>query len=267
MELGRMLNDQDAEVRAQAALALGKMRQKSSMPLLKSILADEQDWLVRLNLLEALARMGDQRSAVKLEAYTKGFFVDDRLAAIPALARGGSPRTIPVLESLMNERHPPRVRIAAGAWLAELGNFKPAAYHLAVEAAQNPSRVLRRELGPDAEIKPLHVRQLQHSAAMALGRMGRPAAVDVLAPLMRHDSGVVRVAAALGVLRLLPEAGPAPAAMTNADDGDVMPAPQPEPHGGATVTAPPTEPDSDVVVTPATKPARRGGLHTSGARD
>ena len=90
--LARLLFDKQKEVRANAALAMGKMGEPSAIEPLRKLLRDEQDVGVQMEIVEAMAALGNERSRHMLEAYTKTQFMDDRLRAIQALSRVRPPR-------------------------------------------------------------------------------------------------------------------------------------------------------------------------------
>jgi len=232
--LGRLLFDNEREIRANVAMVMGRMGEPSAIGPLKSLLTDEQDVGVQLLVVEALALLGDQRNARIIEAYTKTQYEDERLVAIRALPEISSPATVIVLSGLAAPFEPPRVRIAAAEALGRLGKKDADLTRLCVQAASNPMKVLADAAKPGQEIPSTWVTSLQQLAAIALGRIGEPAAVNTLHPLLRHKDGAVRVAAAMSVLRLFPGAGvapPKPASRPTAGadaPGGEKPAPKPK---------------------------------------
>jgi len=202
-ELGRLLFDDEREVRMDAALAMGKMGEPSAKGPLKTILANEQDDGVRLQLTESLAMLGDSRSAEVIEAYTKGPFLDLRLAAIPALGRAGGTRAPRALKQLTHQRHPARVRVSAAGELARLGHFEREGYDLCVASVKDPQKVLEDAAKRSKKAADKDAASLKRLAILSLGWMNRQGAVNLLHPLLDSEDGGVRVAAALTVLRLL----------------------------------------------------------------
>ena len=232
--LGRLLFDDEREVRANVATILGRMREPSAIGPLKSLLTDEQDVGVQLQIVEALALLGDQRNARIMEAYAKVEYEDERLGAIRTMPEIASPATVVVLWGLAASYEPPRVRVAAAEALGRMGETDAGLTRLCVRAAADPQAVLADAAKPGQEIPATWVTSLQQLAAIALGRIGDPTAVNTLHPLLRHPEGAVRVAAAMSILRLFPGAGampPKPAARpaTRADAGEgEKPAPTPK---------------------------------------
>jgi len=243
-QLGTLLFDTEREVRADAALVMGKLGEPSAIGPLKTLYGQEQDPAVQLALVEALASLGDNKSADVLEAYAKMSFLDLQLVAIPAIARSGSPRAVAALRRLLPERQPPRVRVAAAGALAKLGIVDERTYELCCRAAEDARGVLQKTFGKNRKIPAVKVYSLQRLAALSLGQTNREPAVDVLYPLLNSPDGSVRVAAAMSILKLL-AAYKGPSQLTE------QPAQQAQQ---------PPEPD----IPPARK---RPKLHSAGGRD
>jgi len=242
-DLARLMDHREKEVRAQAALVIGRIGDPSGAGLLEDQLRREPDPGVQFQITEALALLGDEGSAQRLEAYTKGYFIDLRLAAIPSLVRAGTPNAALILSELRHDKHP-RVRVAAAGSLARLGQAPPQAYDEAVRCLRAPREVIRESFPDAATIGDVQVSSLQVLAARALGHMRRLAAVDVLHPYLQSEDGQVRVAAAMSILRLLEDhSHTAPRAEEKAA------APLPEP------------------VEPESPRADRPKLHRAGAKD
>lgn len=240
-ELARLLFDPEKEVRAMAAMGMGRMGEPSAVGPLETLYSDERDPAVRVQVVESLAMLGEERYQTLLEAYTKTQFMDERLVAISALQRVQHPRARDVLSDMLSERQPPRVRVAAAGGLARLGTVTHETYRLALRAARRPRSLLTGEITETQEVEEVNVFSLQRLAAIALGWMDRPDAVPALRDLLEHTDSGVRVAAAMSLLRLLPE------------DVDGMP-----PAGLSGESVPP-----DVQASPVERPR----LHTAGARE
>jgi HEAT repeat protein len=205
-QLYNLLFDPEREVRANAALAMGKMQEPSAIGPLKTRMNDEQDPLVKLQIIESLALLGDAVSSLSLEAYTKKtLFMDERLVAIPAMARVRSTTAGPVLvELLQSRRQAPRVRVAAAGALGMLGQSNPTGYALCLAAVNDPRRVLDEAYGGRRPGSDLEVSSLQRLAAISLGWLGNQDAVTDLHRLLDNPDGAIRAAAAMSILRLLP---------------------------------------------------------------
>ena len=202
-DLGRLLFHREKDVRANAALVMGLIGEPSAIGPLKSLLSDEQDAAVQIQLFESLALLGDKNHAILLEAYTKGLYLEDRLIAIAAMKNVRSRASISLLGEMLNDRQPPRVRVAAACALAQMGEVDDSGYSFCVESVSRPRSVLEREYGGLRKIVDVDINSLQRMAAISLGWMKRQAAVDALHPLMQNSDPAVRVAAAMSILRIL----------------------------------------------------------------
>lgn len=209
--LARLLFDSEKEVRANAAMAMGKMDEPSAIEPLRRVLRDERDIAVQMEIVEAMAALGDERSRHLLESYTKTQFMDDRLRGIQAMARVQPARAPEVFANLTGSRQPPPVRVAAIGGLARVQEhtgettdyISPEAYQYCVRAAEDPRDVLTQAGARPEQIGEMDVQRLQRLAARSLGWIGKPAAVDVLHPLLKSSDGGVRVAAAASIMRVL----------------------------------------------------------------
>lgn len=264
--LGKLLFDDDAETRANAAMVMGLMGEPSAQGPLKALLADEQQEAVRLQARAALARLGDSESKVRLRAYVKGYFLDLRLAAIPAMADINPPGAAGDFRMLLDRQKAPRVRVAAAGALARVADVDPAGYALCVRAMRDPRSVLREGWG-EREIRDLEVESLQALAALSLGRMGRYDAIPVLREHLESPVGAVRVAAALSILRIGDtEAMPTkPAPEETPEKAPEPPSAEPEPELPALGPAE-TSPDTEGGPAPEAPPVRPK-IHTSGPKD
>ena len=228
-ELGRLLRDKDKWVRAQAATIMGKMGEPSAIGPLKSLQRTDRDPVVQLEVTEALAILGDKRSVRLLEAFTKSQNYEDRLIAVQALGLTSSLEPVPVLKHLLKDRRQePVVRVAAAASLARLG--QPVKSHLPIEAATNPTKVLRKARDKNTELRPIEIISLQTIAIRALQHLNEPETIRTLVPLLRSPKGAVRVAASETILKLLQASKPVAKTQKKLATGSVQPAPKPVLH-------------------------------------
>ena len=204
-DLGKLLWDKESEVRATAALVMGKMGEPSAVGPLKMLLNDEEDPMVQIQAVESLALLGDERARSMLEAYTKTRFIDEQILAIQAMARAKGPRAIYVIRRQMADKHPPRARVVAAGALGRLGEFSLSGYNLCIDSVRKPESVLKWSFGRTLQDVEEHAKSLRQLAATALGWVGRDGAVDYLYPLLQNEDGRIRVAAAMSILRLLRE--------------------------------------------------------------
>ena len=216
--------------------------------------------------------LGDTRSAEVLEAYTKGYFLDDRLMAIRALAGTGSERAIRVLREMTAQREPARVRVKAAGELAKLGMPQPGMYEYCLRALREPQTILAESGAGSRRAADKDSDNLRYLAVLALGWYGNDQVIHDLQPLLSDASGALRVAAAESILRLLkdyrpmtgmtPEPAPAPEPVA-------PPAPMPEP-APPTPTPPAAAPAPEaptVVPSIPEMPATRPNLKTAGGKD
>ena len=217
--LAKFFDDRHPWVRANAAFIMGKSGHPSAVQLLKDLVDDERNIDVLIRARESLAMLGDTPSAMLLEANTVGQFVDDNIDAIRALSRLGGLRARQQLEYLTSRTDlSPLVRVAAAGGLGRMGVFNQVGYDLCIEAATKPQIVLKESTDGDQAPNEVDVRGLQQLAAVSLGLIGRPAAVDQLYPLLGSRDPRIRVAAAMGILQLLPSYG-----QTGPDTGTTEP--------------------------------------------
>lgn len=244
-QLGELVSDDEKEVRANVAMILGKLGEKSATIPLEARQGVETDPTVQLQLVEALAALGEPRYVNLLEAYTKGQWLEDRLVAISAMERVGSERAPQVLREMVASRQPPRVRVAAAGALAGLGVVEDSGYRLCIRAIRSPVSMLREQSGASKVISDVETASLRGLGALSVGKMKRTEAVKALHPLLSTQDGGVRVAAAMSILRLLESYRPAPVSPP------IAPKPQP-----ASQTAAPEK-----------KLKKLPELHTAGGKD
>jgi len=253
--LGALVRDHDKLVRAEAARVMGRMGVPSAVGPLKTLQRDDRDAVVRLNVAESLALLGDERSIGLLEAFTKSQMVEDRLVAVEALGRLRHARSITVLRRVARDRdQSPLVRVAASGALAGLGEQQNKG--LVLRSAVDPRGVLRSVLGRNAQIEARDVVTLQTLAIGALEKMDDKLDVNTLQPTLLAAKGSVKVAAARAVLHLLRDDRPGSGELRAA-----LPTPEPA-EAAAPETPAPTSLPAETV-----RPTPRPALHTSGAKD
>jgi HEAT repeat protein len=265
-ELVKMLFDKEKEVRADAAMAMGRMGEASAIGPLKSLAAQEQDPMVRIQVIESMALLGDEPSTFLLEAYTKTPFLDDRLVAIEAISRTNTRRGVQVIrEILYSAKQPPTIRVDAAGAVARMGQPDEEGYELCVEAVQNPQKMLEGIFKGMRKLTPSEVSTLQRLGAMGLGRMKRIEAVSVLQPLLTSADGGVRVAAAMSILKLLEAYRPSmPPSAVPASQPRVLPM---RPAAAATSESVASPPPQTSAPTPAPSPVARPKIYSAGGRD
>ncbi len=211
-ELGQLLFDDEKEIRACVAQVMGRMGEQAAKDPLTGRLDLEYEPMVRIQLVQSLALLGDSRSMTVLEAYTKLQWVEDRLVAIEAMELVPSERSRRVLEIMMAPRHPPQVRVKAAGGLGALGHADEYAYELCLNALTDPDSVLREFPGSGGTVSPAQASSLRCLATISLGKINRYEAIEVLHPLLEDPDGPVRIAAAMSLLSILKPYAPGAAA-------------------------------------------------------
>ncbi|MFN4244134.1 MAG: HEAT repeat domain-containing protein [Tepidisphaerales bacterium] len=177
------LRDERPEVRSNTVMLLGMLGEPSAIPPLRR-LAGDRNPTVRLQLYEALWRLGDRNAANELVIFTLSRFPDEQVVALIALAQPRNPRVLEHIRGWMVDDNFPEVPLAAARAAGMLGSDE--GYGTAVQ--------FLRANDPRQRIM----------AAMALGDIGRIDAQSRLRPLLADPDPDVRLAAAAAILKLRP---------------------------------------------------------------
>jgi len=241
-DLGTFLFDRDNVIRANAAEVMGKMRLRAGIAPLRAALAEASEHALKLEIMLALARCGDKRSLRRIEAYTRGQFVDEQIIAVSTMAELKSPMCETMFTSLFTDDPSPRVKVAAVGGLAALGRRDKKYFDYCVRATMEPEKVMREALEGRRVPTKEEMYSVQQMAARSLRNFDHPLTANILAGILKSPSPAVRIASAAGILIVVPRA-----AVPKAVDGV-------------------RKPVGDPKTGPASKP---GGprLHTSGAKD
>jgi HEAT repeat protein len=209
-----LMTSPDPAVRRNAALAMGRLGNKSLLPLLARVSTKDDDEGVRLQAMEAMALLGD--------AYATNRFIHDAYGGIGfkqpfALLTLGHVDTDQVRSAL-------RTRLANAPYLeAKLA----AARGLGMQHCDDGYTLAMSSLSwnqptqgiPD-DPPALQIMRVRSMAAMALGQIGRRDALGPLARVMENeDDPRVQLASATAILMILnpaPATRPANATMSNA---------------------------------------------------
>jgi len=191
-------NHSDAVVRRNAALALGRLDNKSVMPLLKRAVTEDDDEGVRLQASEALALLGDTDAVNHFMRDSYGGVGFKQPFALLTLGKVADDRVIPVLQKRLATAPYLEARLAAARSLGMHGD--DGGYSLALKSLKwNKPREGLVDDPPD-----LQVMRVQQMAAMALGAIGRRSALGPLAQRMEEcDDPRVQLAAATAILMIL----------------------------------------------------------------
>jgi len=184
------MTSSDQKVRANAAFLSGKIGDVTALPLLyQAIRDDTSDDRVRLNSIEAIARLGDERIYQKIWAMLISAYADDRVCGIQAMGALGNTQARDSLLIMLKDDLI-EVRLAAAEQLGNLGNIE--GEKIVLDALTEGISA-----APDPESK----ERIQRLAALAIGQIGTPALKKFLPELLKNESQFVRLAAAKAVFK------------------------------------------------------------------
>lgn len=201
--LAKSLTSDKEQVRSCGAMVLGKMGDPSAIEPLKNVLREETNTATRFNIVQAMAQLGDVRSMKMLASFLQEYFLDMKLAAIPALAECRVPNVEIILRGQLRETNPPRVRVSAAGALGRLGQSDPKMYEYCVECIRQPQRTLREHYGEKYPMKEVDVNSLVRLSVLAIGDMRDRRGLSLLNQMLKDRDGSIRVAAAMSILRIL----------------------------------------------------------------
>jgi HEAT repeat protein len=192
--LAETLSGPDVSVRANTALVLGLLGDKSAIPLLQSR-AKETEPRAKFEITAALARLGDPSGITALVAFSVSKYVEDRIFAMSTWPEIDNPDAADVLLSGLQDPMPgiknpshevrlmsARIQLTAARGLGKLGNR--AGRKVAVEGISDAN----------PEIRSL--------AALALGNILDPSEDGALVHMLSDPDERVRVAAAGAIIEL-----------------------------------------------------------------
>jgi HEAT repeat protein len=190
-------------VRRNAAMALGLLEDKKSLPLLELAANSDPDEGVKLQALEGMARLGDRDAISQFLQYAIAGQSFRQPYALITLAYIKDERVAPALRTRLESSPYLESRLAAARSLGVLGYAD--GYDLALASLNwKDAQPNLRDDPPEVQI--MRVRSM---AAMALGEIGDRRALDALAKRMQTpDDPRVQLAAATAILMILN--GPVP---------------------------------------------------------
>jgi HEAT repeat protein len=189
-QLHTAMSGTNQQVRANAAFLLGRIGDRTALPLLYQAIRDEaSDDRVRLNSIEAIARLGDERIYQKLWAMLISAYADDRVCGIRAMGALGSTQAGEAILTMLKDDLP-EVRLVAAEQLGMLGD---AAGEKVVLDALTQDVAAATDQEGRARIHSL--------AALAIGQIRTPTLKKFLPELLKNESQFVRLAAAKAVFQ------------------------------------------------------------------
>jgi len=193
-----LVRNPDPVVRRNAALALGRLHDKSVLALLRRVAAEDDDDGVRIQALEAMAFLGDPHAISRFIHDAYGGLGFKQPFALLTLGRVTDVRVLPALRTRLTSAPYPEARLAAARSLGMQGYDDGYALALKWLTWNEPKAGL-----PDdpPENQAMRVRSM---AALALGEIGSRKALGPLARLMEHpQEPSVQLAAATAILMIL----------------------------------------------------------------
>jgi HEAT repeat protein len=170
----------EPRIRATTAMALGLLGEKSALKVLRPMQKDI-DPIVRLQVAEAMWRLGDEIGLETLVSASVSQFPDDQIIAVQGLAGPRDARVRPHVQGKLTTMYD-EVNLVAARAMGMIGSDE--GYGVAVKGAKSNDPRQR------------------HLAALALGEIGRSDAQPILANLLDDKEPAVRLAAATAVLQL-----------------------------------------------------------------
>lgn len=190
--LHQAIISRDKVVRANAVWLAGKSGDKSALKPLYWALRDENsDAKVRLDAVEAIARLGDERIYPRLWSMLISAYADDRVMGISAMGALGTVNAQNALISMLND-DVLEVRLAAAEQLGALGDSTG-------EREVLDAFTKKATAGLDKE----DIKRVNARAALAIGQIGTKALTKFLPKLLRSESKFVRIAAAKAVFQCI----------------------------------------------------------------
>jgi len=181
----KAITSKNQTVRANSALILGKLGDRSALNLLHwAIKQDDSDDKVLFQAAESIAMLGDEQIVPKLWAMLISVYADDRLMGIKAM---GQLRTAKAKNAIITMLDDPilEIRLAAAEQLGELGDTIGEREVLDV-FEKNLTAGMEKE---DIELVNMRV-------ALAIGQIGTSSLTKYLPQLLIDESKFVRLAAA-----------------------------------------------------------------------
>ncbi len=194
-----LLNNRDARVRANAALAIGRLGEPSAAKVLHQALRREQKDLPKLQILEALAIMGDKYATERLIFAGYSAYPDQAASAIMFLANARSQEAEDLFRYRLGISEHPEVRLQAARGLGRLGDESGLDLAIAYLWFNSPAT------GQSGDPPEQQTRRVRGLAALALEAIGNPEALKSLKAAFELEGQqvYVRLAIARAALSLM----------------------------------------------------------------
>jgi len=193
----------DARVRANAALAIGRLKEPGSAHVLNLALRKEQKDAVKLQIMEALALLGDKAGIERLRFAGHSAAPDQSALALMFLANAGCEEAEDLFRYRLDVADQPEIKLQAARGLGKLGHDDGLDLALAYLFFNSPDHG-RKNDPPEQQI--VRIRAL---AALALEAIGNPQALPALQRAF-HQAGqpdLVRLAIARAAVAIVDRSG------------------------------------------------------------
>lgn len=196
-----LLHHRDARVRANAALAIGRLAEPSSINLLRRALEREEKDLPKLQILEALAILGDKHATERLILIGHSSYPDQATLGLMFLAnaRSDAPKAESLYAFRLHSVEYPEARLQAARALGQLGGQEGLEIAIAHLWFKSPKKG-RPNDPPEQQIA-----RIRGLAALALKAIGSPRALFPLKAAFELEGqpAYVRVAIARAAIRII----------------------------------------------------------------
>lgn len=194
-----LMKHRDARVRANAALAIGRLKEPGSARVLHAALKREQKDAVKMQILEALALLGDSDGIERLRFYGYSAVPDQSALALMLLANAGANEAEELFRYRLDFADQPEIKLQAARGLGRLGHDDGLDLALAYLFFNSPDR-RRKNDPPEQQIK-----RIRALAALALEAIGNPQALSALQRAFHQagQSDLVRLAIARAAVALI----------------------------------------------------------------
>jgi len=177
-------------IKANSALLLGKIGDKSSIPLLYQLMRDpDSSDMVSYQAAEALAMLGDSKISETIWTMLISTYADVRITGVKAMGALGTPQAENALFSMLDDPVV-EIRLAAAEQLGKMNNKK--GKNVVLE-------VFKKKLYSNTDQQSKE--RILTLASLAIGEIGTKDLTKFLPELMKSESPFVRLAAAKAVLR------------------------------------------------------------------
>ncbi len=188
----------DAEVRRNAVLALGRLKDESTIPLLRKVAARDDDMGVKLQAYEALAMMGDKDAVDQFLFHAYGAQGYKMPFALMTLGKLDDPRVVGALQNRLERAPYLEAKLAAARSLGRHG------YDDGFDLCLKTLHWNQPEKGVLDDPPYNQVMRKRSMAATALGDIGQPGALGPLKEQMEKSRDPrVQLACAAAILKIL----------------------------------------------------------------